>query len=101
APRDALVADAASGEVTTAPGALADAYTTLAVAATPRFVVAAGTRPGLTGTAVEILDAETLAPRHATTVADTITAAVALPNEQVLLVGASLHLFTPPPPPAP
>lgn len=100
-PRDALVVDAASGAVTTVPNALAEAYDSLAAAATPRFLVAAGTRSGLAGTAVEILDAETLAPRHTLTVADTITAAIALPNEQVLLVGAGLHLFTPPPPPIP
>ena len=101
APRDAIVVDAASGEVTTVPGALAEAYTTLAVAATPRFVVAAGTRAGTPGTTIEILDADTLAPRHVTTVDDEITAAIALPNEQVLLVGAALHLFSPPPPPLP
>jgi hypothetical protein len=80
------------------PGVLAEAYATLAIAATPRFVVVAGGRAG-GGTGIEILDAETLAPRGAATVADAITAAIALPNEQVLLVGATLQLFTPPPPP--
>lgn len=101
APRDAIIVDAASGEVTPVSSALADAYDTLVVAATPRFVVAAGTRAGTAATTVEILDAATLAPRHVTSVDDQITAAIALPNEQVLLVGAALHLFTPPPPPAP
>ena len=100
APRDAVVVDAASGELVPVPGALAAAYATLAVAATPRFVVVAGGLGGGAGTQVEILDASTLAPRHAAPilVSDAITAAIALPNEQVLLVGAGLHLFTPPAP---
>lgn len=100
-PRDAIIVDAATGAVTTVPAALGGAYDALAVAATPRFVVAAGTRAGTAGTTVEILDAATLASRGVTTVADAITAAIALPNEQVLLAGAALHLFTPPPPPPP
>jgi hypothetical protein len=102
APRDALVVDAASGALTPVPGALAEAYATLAVAATPRFVVVAGGLAGGAATQLEILDATTLVPRHAAPipVSDAITAAIALPNEQVLLVGARLYLFTPPPPPA-
>ncbi|HWO22535.1 MAG TPA: kelch repeat-containing protein [Kofleriaceae bacterium] len=101
APRDAVVVDAATGALTPVPGALAAGYATLAVAATPRFVVVAGVVAGATDTQVEILDADTLAPRLAAPlpVSDVITAAIALPNEQVLLVGAGLHLFTPPPPP--
>ena len=45
-----------------------------------------------------VIDAATLAPHRVLTVDDDLTAAIALPNEQVLLVGATLHLFTPPPP---
>lgn len=99
APRDAIIVDAATGALTPVPGALAEAYAALAVAATARFVVVAGRRAGAADTAIEILDATTLERRHATSVADAITAAVALPNGQVLLAGAALQLFTPPPPP--
>lgn len=101
APRDALLVDAATGALTPVPDALAEAYATLAAAATPRFLVIAGGLPGGGRTRIEVLDAATLAPRHAAEVDDELTAAIALPNEQVLLVGATLQLFTPPPPPAP
>jgi len=99
APRDALIVDPATSAVTPVAGALADAYAAVAIAATPRFVVVAGSRAGLPSTAIEVLDAATLERRYTTAVDDAITAAVALPNEQVLLVGAALHLFTPPPRP--
>jgi hypothetical protein len=98
APRDALVIDPATGALAPMPDALAEAYAALAVAATPRFVVIAGVRPGGGSTQIEVLDGETLARRHVASVDDAITAAIALPNEQVLLVGATLQLFTPPPP---
>jgi Galactose oxidase, central domain len=100
APRDAVIVDAATGALTPVPDALAGAYATLAVAATPRFVVVAGVATGAADTQVELLDADTLAPRLAAPlpVSDAIIAAIALPNEQVLLVGAGLHLFTPSPP---
>jgi hypothetical protein len=98
APRDAVIVDADTGAITPMPGALAEAYEAIAIAATPRFVVVAGRRAGVAGTAIEVLDATTLERRHATSVADAITAAVALPNGQVLLAGAALQLFTPPPP---
>jgi hypothetical protein len=97
APRDAVLIDPAIG-LTPVPNALAEAYATLVVAATPRFVVVAGGRAGGASTQIEILDAATLERRHAASVNDAITAAIALPNEQVLLVGAALQLFTPPSP---
>jgi hypothetical protein len=96
--RDVLVVDAATGGLTPVPGALAETYAALAVAATSRFVVVAGVRPGGASTLVEILDAQTLERRHAVPVADELGAAIALPNGQVLLIGATLQLFTPPPP---
>jgi hypothetical protein len=98
-PRDATLADAAGGTLTPVPGALVEAYVSLVAAATPRFLVVAGGRTGGTETQIEILDAATLERRGTATLADAITAAIALPNEQVLLVGATLHLFTPPLPP--
>ena len=101
APRDALLVDAATGGLTPVPGALTEAYDALAAAATPRFVIVAGVRPGGGTTQLEVLDAATLERRHAEVIDDEITAAIALPNEQVLLAGAALRLFTPPPPPAP
>ncbi len=101
APRDAIVVDAATGGLTPVPGALAEAYAALAAAATPRFVVVAGVRAGGGTTQIEVLDAATLEPRQAAVIDDEITAAIALPNEQVLLAGAALRLFTPPPPPPP
>jgi hypothetical protein len=100
-PRDAILVDAATGGLTPVPGALTEAYAALAAAATPRFVVVAGVRAGGGTTQIEVLDAATLEPRHAEVINDEITAAVALPNEQVLLAGAVLRLFTPPPPPPP
>ncbi len=100
APLDAVLVDTATGDLTAVPGALAEAYETLAIAATPRFVVVAGGRPGGATTAIEILDAATLERRHTASVDGAITAAVALPNEQVLLlIGTALQLFTPTPPP--
>ena len=99
APRDAVIVDAGTGALTPVPGALAEAYEAIALAATARFVVVAGRRAGAADTAIEVLDATTLERRHATSVADAITAAIALPNGQVLLAGAALQLFTPPPPP--
>jgi hypothetical protein len=97
APRDAVIVDPTSGELRAVPGALAETYEAIAVAATARFVVVAGRRAGAADTAVEILDAVTLAHRHSATVADAITDAIALPNGQVLLIGATLQLFTPSP----
>ena len=100
APRDAIIVDAVMGTLTPVPGALAEAYESFAVAATARFVVVAGRRAGAADTVIEVLDAATLQRRHTATVADAITAAIALPNGQVMLVGAALQLFTPPPPDA-
>jgi hypothetical protein len=94
--RDVIVVDAAAGGVTVVADALREVYRGLAAAATPRFLVVAGARAG--DTAIEILDAGTLAARGLATVPDAITSAVALPNDQVLLAGAALWLFTPPPP---
>lgn len=95
-PADAFIVDAASGEGTAIPGALAAAYTSIAAAATPRFVVVAGATSS-TETGIDVLDATTLERRYTTAIPDAISAAIALPNEQVLLVGSALHLFTPPP----
>jgi hypothetical protein len=97
-PRDALLVDPAAGDLTPVPGVLAELYATLAVAVTPRFLVVAGGRTGGASTAIEILDAATLERRHLASVDDAITAAIALPNGQALLIGATLQLFTPPPP---
>lgn len=102
APRDVLVidpaVDPATDALTPVPGVLAEDYAALAVAVTPRFVVVAGSRAGLASTGIEVLDAATLERRYLAQIPDVITAAVALPNEQVLLIGTTLQLFTPPAP---
>lgn len=96
AERDAVVIDVAIGAPTPIAAALAESYIAIVPAATRRFLVVAGVRAA-GGSSIEILDAGTLARRQSIALDDAITAAIALPNEQVLLVGARLHLFTPPP----
>jgi len=97
APQGATLVDPATGDLTPVPDVLAEPYATLAAAATPRFLVVAGGRTGGASTQVEVLDAATLERRHLASVDDALTAAIALPNGQVLLIGATLQLFTPPP----
>ena len=108
ASRDLLAIDA-SGQVTTIPGALVTARTRPSVIATQRHLVIAGgsDATGAPIATAEILDAATLAPIATLPIlARTGAAAIALPTDQVLLVGgtpasAQLELFTPEPPPAP
>lgn len=95
-PRDAMIVNPMNDTMLPRPGVLGEDYVSLVAATTPRFLVVAGRRAGGTETGVEIFDATTLERRGTATVADAITAAIALPNQQVLLIGATLHLFTPP-----
>jgi hypothetical protein len=104
--RDALVIDSATGAVTVIPGALAIARARPSLAATSRYlVIAGGTDPaGVPIASAEVLDVQTLVPIVTLPIlARTGTYAVALPTDQVLLVGgtpatAELELFTPDPP---
>ena len=106
--RDLLVVDA-TGAVTTVADALTEPRAQPAVVATSRHLVIAGGNDA-TGTPIastEILDATTLAPlAKLPSIARAGAAAVALPTDQVLLVGGTpaevrLELFTPEPPPSP
>jgi hypothetical protein len=99
-----LVVDAATGAIT-----MHDAHTQTgcAVAATSRhLVIAGGTDGGAVTGSVEVDDATTLAPVAMLTLAvpRTGATAIALPNDQVLIIGgadatgapiATLELFTP------
>ena len=104
--RDALVIDGAAGTVSVIPGALAIARARPSLATTSRYlVIAGGTDPdGAPIASAEVLDAQTLVPIVTLPIlARTGTYAVALPTDQVLLVGgtpatAELELFTPDPP---
>ncbi|MGN6103566.1 MAG: hypothetical protein ACTHU0_00435 [Kofleriaceae bacterium] len=87
-----VVFDATSHQVAM-PGQLASPAPYPVVAATSRHVVAVGADLDL-----EVLDAGTLQPIAVIPNDQPFTAAVALANDQVLLVGESLQLFTPPPP---
>lgn len=98
-PRDAMIVNPTNDIRVLRPGVLGEDYVSLVAATTPRFVVVAGRRASGTETGVEILDKQTLERRGTATVADAITAAIPLPNQQVLLIGSTLQLFTPPLPP--
>lgn len=107
--RTALLVDPFTGAVTSQPDVLAVGRYAPAVAATARHVVVAGgvDAAGAPLATAEILDATTLAPLATLPItARADSAAVALPNGQVLIGGGTaspelLELFTPPPPAAP
>jgi hypothetical protein len=105
----AFTVDAAAGSVQALAGVPADERTSCALAATSRHVVVAGgmTASGVSG-AVDIYDAGTLAEitTAALVVPRTAAQALALPNDQILIVGgvdgnaaptATIELFTPDP----
>lgn len=104
--RDALRIDAATGAITTVADALQTPRRAPSIAATSRHVVVAGGTDanGDPIATAEILDAATLAPIAVVPItARSGSYAVALPNDQVLLVGgapasALIELFTPGPP---
>lgn len=104
--RDALRIDAATGAITPVPDVLQTPRRAPSIAATSRHVVVAGGTDanGDPIASAEILDATTLAPLAVVPItARTGSYAVALPNDQVLLIGgapaaALIELFTPDPP---
>jgi hypothetical protein len=104
--RDALVINGATGEVTVIHDAIATARAHPSVAATSRHVVIAGgtDMAGAPIATAEVLDARTLAPVATLPIRPrTGMFAVALPTDQVLLVGGTpaareIELFTPEPP---
>lgn len=89
---DVVVVDAETGIGNVLADALAHPHAGASVAVTPRHVVIAGAN------AIEVLDAATLA--RLVTGAALAGPAIALPNDQVLILGdgGELSLFTPPPP---
>jgi hypothetical protein len=103
---DALVIDAATGAVSTIPGALSTARVHPAVATTSRHVVIAGGSDdtGAPIATADVLDARTLARLATLPILPRSGGfAVALPSDQVLLGGgapaaAALELYTPEPP---
>ncbi len=103
--RDALVIDGATGAVTVLPDAIATARSRPSLAATSRHLLVAG-GTDLAGAPIataELFDAQTLAPiATLPVVARSGAFAVALPTDQVLLVGGTpasgdIELFTPEP----
>lgn len=111
--RAGILLDAAAGTATTVTAALSSVRLHPAVAATARYVVVAGgtDETGAVVSTADILDAATLQPRFTKplVVPRTRATALALPNEQVLIVGgldangqptAVLELFTPDAPPS-
>ncbi len=113
---DAVVFDAAAGTATTKPATLTTARLDAAVAATQRYLIIAGGQsddvpctvqaPCTLVPTVEILDSTTLGLKAMATltVPRTGASAVALPNDQILIVGGTdangapigtLEMFTP------
>ena len=112
--RDAVIADPTAGTSTTVTSALSTARLHAAIAATARYIVVAGGSDGsgAVSATADILDGTTLAlvATIPMVVGRTGASAVALPNEQVLVVGGLdatgapsdlIELFTPDAPPAP
>jgi hypothetical protein len=105
--RDALVIDAATGMISAIPDVLTVARSHPSVAATSRYVIVAGgtDMSGALIATAEVLDAQSLAPITTLPILPrTGVFAVALPTDQVLLVGGTpaagqIELFTPEPPP--
>ncbi len=109
---DAVIIDATAGTATTTTGALSTARLGAAAATTSRYVIVAGGSDGSGGVVetADILDATTLAliATIPMVVGRTGAAALALPNDQVLVVGGLdatgmpsdlIELFTPDAPP--